>query len=86
MHGFLYEVVARIVAVYLAYDCALELRNGFVQRKIRYYNPDLLNWYSYGKVDRDTAPIRYWIEIVTRVSILLACIVVAIFGWFHPNS
>ncbi len=34
MQFFLYEIVARIVAIYLCVDCYRKLRNGLVERKI----------------------------------------------------
>ena len=86
MHFFLYEIVARLVAIYLAFDCIRKLRGGFVDGKIHVFNPDLLDWWSYGDVHRDTAPIRFWIEVGIQVICLIGCIVVAIFGWWLPNT
>jgi hypothetical protein len=87
MQFFLYEIVARIVAIYLFLDCCRTLRSGLVERKIRYFNPDVLTWFfDFGLADRDTAPIRYWFEIGTRITLLLSCLVVAIFGWWHPDA
>ncbi len=83
MHSFLYEIVARIVAICLCLYLFRELRNGLVERKIRYWNPDLLDWYSYGSVHRDVAPIRYWIEIGFRIFFLVTSVIVAIFGWWR---
>jgi len=37
-------------------------------------------------VHRDTAPVTYWISIGIEISILAACLTVAIFGWWHPSS
>ena len=91
MHFFLYEVVARVVAVYLLVDCSRELRNGLVERKITYFNGGdiigslLIDW-SKWFVRRDDAPIRYWIEIGIRVNVLVGCIFVAIFGWWQANG
>jgi hypothetical protein len=42
MQLFLYEVVARIVAIYLCVDCWRKLRNGLAERKIAYYNTRLV--------------------------------------------
>jgi hypothetical protein len=86
MHFFLYEIVARIIATYLCVDCGRKLRNGFVERKIAIYNSDLLDWWSYPPVHRDAAPVRYWIEMGIQTIALVACFVVAIFGWFQPNG
>lgn len=30
--------------------------------------------------------IRYWLTVGEQIILLLACSVVAIFGWFHPDS
>jgi hypothetical protein len=46
MRFFLYEIVARIVAIYLCVDCSRKLWYGLVERKIRFFNPDFLNWWS----------------------------------------
>src|SRR5215475_4267806 len=42
MRFFLYEIVARIVAIYLCVYCSRELRHGLVERKIAYFNVDVL--------------------------------------------
>lgn len=86
MHFFLHEIVARIVAIYLCIDCSRKLWRGVVERKIGHFNPDLLNWWSYADVERDAAPVRYWIEIGIQIIILVACLFVAIFGWSQPNT
>jgi hypothetical protein len=44
MRFFLYEIVARIVAIYLCFDCSRKLRNGLVERKIAYFNDNFLDW------------------------------------------
>src|SRR6516165_3131182 len=44
MQFFLYEIVARIVAIYLCVECYRELRNGLVERKIRMFSADFMNW------------------------------------------
>ena len=38
MQFFLYEIVARIVAIYLCVDCSRKLWHGLVERKIAYFN------------------------------------------------
>jgi hypothetical protein len=86
MQFFLYEIVARIVAIYLCLDCGRKLWDGFAERKIACFNSDLLDWRTHGVVHRDTAPIRYWIEIAIQMISLVACLFVAIFGWWHPNA
>ena len=92
MQFFLYEILARIVAIYLCFDCIRTLRSGLVERRITYilYSSDILDWLftspSKWSFERDAAPIRYWITVGLQIISLLACIGVAIFGWFHPNS
>jgi hypothetical protein len=85
MHFFLYEIVARVVAFYLLVDTVRDLRNGVAERKIRYWNPSLLNWRR-DIVDCDATPALYWIQIGFRIIALVACLLLAIFGWWQPNS
>ena len=89
MQFFLYEVVARVVAIYIFFDCWGDLRAGLAERKIKIFNPDLLNWildWSTWIVHRDTQPIQYWIQIVFHVGIMISCAAMAVFGWFHPDT
>jgi hypothetical protein len=44
MQFFLYEVVARIVAIYLCVDCSRDLWHGLVERKIAYFSSDWPEW------------------------------------------
>jgi hypothetical protein len=81
MQFFLYEIVARIVALYLCLDCGRKLWHGLRERKIAYFNPDFLSWWS-GVAHRDAAPVLYWIQIGIQIIILVACLFVAIFGWW----
>jgi hypothetical protein len=93
MQFFLYEIVARVVAIYLCVDCYRKLRHGFAERKIMAYSSDPVNWVldsfqdpSIRVAHRDDAPIRYWTVMGLQMIALVACVVVAIFGWFHPNA
>jgi hypothetical protein len=90
MEFFLYEIVARVVAIYLCFDCSRRLWHGIVDRKIAYVKRgDVLDWlldWSNFVAHRDATPIRYWIQIGFHTFILVACIVVAIFGWWRPNT
>ena len=90
MQFFLYEIVARIVAIYLCVDCSRSLWHGLVERKIAYFNDDLLDGLlvDWSKViaHRDATPVRYWIQIGLRTSCLVASFFVAIFGWWRPNT
>ncbi len=93
MQFLLYEIVARIVAIYLCIDCYRKLRHGLAEGKIASFSPDPVNWFlelfqdpSYRVAHRDAAPIRYWIEMGFRIISLVACLFVAILGWWHPNT
>jgi hypothetical protein len=94
MQFFLYEIVARIVAIYLCVDCSRTVWYGLVERKITYFylHRDFLDWLldwsnrSSWIAHRDTAPVRYWIQIGLQIMALVACLFVAIFGWWRPNT
>jgi hypothetical protein len=93
MQFFLYEIVARIVAIYLCVDCYRKLRDGLAERKIASYSSDPINWILDAFMDpsihvaqRDTAPVRYWIVMGLQAFALVGCLGVAIFGWWHPNT
>jgi hypothetical protein len=91
MQFFLYEIVARIVAIYLCVDCWRRIRNGFAERKIAYTgNGDLLGWLIFDTsrwvAHRDTTPVRYWIQIGLQIFALVGYLGVAILGWWHPDS
>ncbi len=92
MRFFLYEIVARIVAIYLCVDCGRTLWHGFVERKIRFLHSHtdildwLLDWSTRPVFHRDTAPVRYWMEMGMQTIAMAACLVVAIFGWLQPNA
>ena len=85
MQFFLYEIVARIVAIYLFLDCSRNLWYGLVERKIGYFNPSFLDWSNW-VAHRDAAPVQYWIQIGIQISLVAGCLGVAIFGWWHPNT
>ena len=93
MQFFLYEIVARIVAIYLCVDCYRKLRDGFADRKIASYSSDPVNRVldffqdpSIRVAHRDATPVRYWIVMGLQMIGLVACLVVAIFGWWHPDT
>jgi hypothetical protein len=93
MQFFLYEIVARIVAIYLCVDCYRKLRDGFAERKIASYSSDPVNWLLDSFLDpsirvahRDATPVRYWIVMGIQMIALVGCLAVAIFGWWHPNT
>jgi hypothetical protein len=88
MRFFFYEIVARIVAIYLCYDCGRKLWYGLVEGRINYVRDgDLISWFvdwSNLIAYRDATPIRYWTRIGIITITLLVCLVVAIFGWISP--
>ena len=90
MQFFLYEIVARIVAIYLCFDCSRRLWHGLVERKIAYYSSDFLDWllfdWSNYVVHRDAAPVRYWITVGLQIFASVSCFFVAIFGWWDPKA
>ncbi|MFO1136921.1 MAG: hypothetical protein U1E30_17215 [Rhodoblastus sp.] len=86
MSFFLTEILARIVAAYLAVDCARKLLRGLSEGKIAIFNPDLLDWFSYKPADRNATPAQFWIEMGLQAIMLVSCIAVAIFGWFRPGA
>ena len=87
MQFLLYEIVARVVAIYLCVYCSRQLWYGLVERKIAYFNDDFLDGLliDWSKVIayRDATPVRYWIQIGLQTTSLVACLFVAI---FHPNT
>jgi hypothetical protein len=95
MQFFLYEIVARIIAIYFFVDSFRTVRSGLVERKITSFphHTDILDWlvdslagWSKQVFHRDTAPVRYWMEMGLQTFNLVGCLGVAIFGWFHPNT
>lgn len=92
MQFFLYEVLARVVAIYFCFDCCRALWSGLVERKIAYslatgsildsFFPAPRNWIF----ERDSEPMWYWTTIGMRIVCAFACFGVAILGWFHPDS
>ena len=92
MQFFLYEIVARIVAIYLCVYLIRKVRSGLVKRKITYllYGTDFLDlllldrsrWVAH----RDDTPVRYWIQMGIHIQMLVGCLIVAILGWWHPSA
>ncbi len=85
MQFFLHEIVARLVAIYLCFDCGQKLWYGFVERKIVCMTHGFLDWTNF-VADRDTMPVLYWMEVGLYIITVLACLVVAIFGWWQPSA
>jgi hypothetical protein len=85
MKFFLYEIVARVVAICLCLYCGRTLRNGLRERKIAYINSDLLDWWWQGVIQRDAAPIQYWMTITILTFVVIGCLLTAIFGWHQTT-
>ena len=86
---FLTEIVARLVAIYLLFDSISVLQRAFAERKIEYVETDLVNillGHSNYMADRETMPIRFWAIMTGHVTAVAACTVMAIFGWWVPET
>ena len=89
MQFFLFEIFARIVAIYLCFYLIRKVRSGLVERRITYFlfGTDLLDSLLLDRsrwvASRDATPVRYWIQIGLQTTSLVACLFVAI---FHPNT
>ena len=81
MQFFLAQILARVVAAYLAYDCYRKLRGGLRDGKIAIFNPDLLDWFSYKPADRKLTPVQFWLEMFVQAIALISCIAITIVGW-----
>jgi hypothetical protein len=90
MHFFLYEIVARIVGIYICVDCGRTVWRGLGERKIRlYHSSDFLDlvfdWSNY-VAHRDAAPVRYWMTVTLHGFASVSGFIVAIFGWWDPKA
>jgi hypothetical protein len=85
------DVAYRIVAIALSLSCGRRVWYGLVERKITSFNngTDILDWllfWSRQVFHRDTAPVRYWMEMGMQTSAVVLCLVAAIIGWWQPNT
>ena len=84
MQFFLCEIVARVVAIYFCVDAGCKLWNGLFERKAELCDDDILDsdpWIF----QRDEMPVRYWMAMGSQIITFIACLVMAIFGWFLPT-
>jgi len=58
---------------------------GLNERKIAYFKTGFLDWSNWVAL-RDATPVQYWIQIGFQIIALVACLIVAIFGWWRPNT
>jgi len=85
---FLYEVLARVVAIYFLIDTSRVLWLGLTQRKTAVQNYLFMDMFwrlPDWSAERNTAPWQYWWLISGHVFILACCLVIAIFGWYVPK-
>ncbi|MET4070374.1 hypothetical protein ABID58_005178 [Bradyrhizobium sp. S3.2.6] len=75
----LYHVAAIGISIY----CARKAWYGYVERKILFVSDDWLDWSRWSRqvFDRDTMPIRYWMQMVGTAFGALQCLAGAIIGW-----
>lgn len=85
MQFFFYEIVARIVALYLGVECFRKIGRALAEGKIVFFNPDLVDW-SRWSADRNVSPVSFWIQIGIQTILLVSCIAIAIFGWLRPGA
>jgi hypothetical protein len=78
----------RVVAIALCFSCGRAVWYGLVERKITFFNTDLLDWWSPSRqvFHRDTAPVRYWMQIGMQTGASVLCFFGAIIGWWQPNT
>ena len=93
MHFFLYEIAARLLALYVCVDCLRTLHAGYLEGKIRsfHHNSSLLDllfdpWLPRPVYERGTAPVRYWMEMSVQAFLFLCGVVMVIFGWVSSST
>jgi hypothetical protein len=86
------DVGIRVGAFALGIYTGRQLWDGLLDRKIRSIHANtgiidwLLDWSTRQVFHRDTAPIRYWMEMSLQTLGMIACFIVAIVGWWQPNT
>jgi hypothetical protein len=94
VHIAFFDVAYRIAAITLCLTLGRQVWYGLVERKITSFNThtDILDWpldwsrWSRQVFHRDTAPVRYWMEMGMQTSAVVLCLVAAIIGWWQPNT
>jgi hypothetical protein len=84
VHSF-FDIAYRLVAIALGVASGRQLWLGLAERKIRSFNPDLLDW-SRQVFDRDAAPVRYWLEIGIQAMLMITCGIAGVIGWWQPTN
>ena len=85
MRFFLTEIVARIVAAWVVFDCYRKLQGGLRDGKIAIFNPDLLDWLTYAPADRATTPVRFWLTMFIQAIAMAAGVAIVIVGWIPAS-
>jgi hypothetical protein len=68
MEFFLYEIIARVVAICFFIDGSRQLWNGLAERNFSFLSTMILWIFSARRSGLlDTAPFRYWLQIGTDV-------------------
>ena len=83
-----FDIGYRIVALALCLYCGRQVWYGLLERKITFFNRDILDWWSPASevFHRDAAPVRYWMVICMQAGSTVLCFVAAIVGWWQPNT
>ena len=72
----LFDFGYRIVAIAACIYCGRTAWYGLIERKITLFNTDLLDWWTPRQVfQRDSAPIRYWMQIGLQAGSSVLCFV-----------
>lgn len=73
----------RLVAIAACVYCGRKAWIGFVERKITFVSDDWLDWSRWSRqvFDRETMPIRYWMQMGGTAFSSVLCLVGAIIGW-----
>ena len=82
------DLLYRLAMIALSIYCARKAWYGYVERKILFVSGDWLGWssrWSRQVFDRDTMPIRYWMQMRGSAFGALLFIFGAIIGWL-PQS
>ncbi len=69
--SFFFTKPLLVIAAYLAYDCGRQLWTGFKEGRMQTYKPDWLDCSDWSPPvsQRDTAPVRFWMEVSTQSGI-----------------
>ena len=92
MQNPFFDVGYRVLAMALCFYGGRQVWIGFVEGKIKSIHANtgildwLLDWSARQVFHRDTAPVRYWMEMTFQTIGTVLCFVAAIVGWWQPNT